>query len=208
MNSKPIPKLAALAVLVLCCSTLLSSAALSQCVYPACPSCPTDVPPTTVPWNSGSYLCSLTINGHSCAVKICYCFRETSPGNDDYYIAAVMICDPSCPGGAIDYTALWNQAMDTIFNANPANFPCPPCPSTNRVWREVRTSCVRDHLVQVDPTHQVEVIEPCDGHGYCYTSYYVCCDQQGHRNVTYGWQSFSNYTCDEGCNPLNCPPTY
>src|SRR5256885_15863826 len=77
-------KLLAMAVALICCS--FATNALAS----ICPACPTDVPPTNIPWNSGAYTTTLTVNGVTCEVTICYCYRETSPGNDDYFISRVV----------------------------------------------------------------------------------------------------------------------
>lgn len=193
------------AMALLCCGTIFISSKAEAQWPPACScSCPTDVPPTTVPWTSGSYVTTLTFGSSVCNVEICYCTRQTSPGNDDYFIACIIFQTAGCYGSASP-TDIWNQAMDSIYQANPANWPCPPCPSTSLVWQEVRTGC-ESSTINPDGT---ETLAPCGGHGYCFTSYYICCPiTGGPRHVTFGWQSFSNYTCDPGCNPINCPPTY
>jgi hypothetical protein len=180
----------------------------SQCAFAPCDPCPTDVPPTGISWSSSGFVdMFINVNGTYCYARVCYCARETSPGNDDYYIGSIQFCDPSCAGSSFDVTDVWNQAADSLMILNPASFPCPVCPSTSRTWREVRTSCVHSEIVQISPTQQVLRISPCAGHGYCYTSYFVCCNAEGGgRQLTFASQSFSNFTCADGCTPLDCPP--
>lgn len=180
-------------------ATLLSTGAfVGDTLAHKCKPCPTDVPPINVPWNSGTYTATLIFNGQPCVVTICYCYRSTGPNNHDYYIAGVT--SASGCGGSEPIEDLVRQAMDTIFNANPASFPCPPCPTTTMYWQEVQASCWGK---EVDPISGEIFWYPCDSRGYCFTSYRVCCDPEtGVRQNTLAWRSFSNYTCETGCNPI------
>lgn len=190
----------ALVVGVLLCSAALG---LRAQTWPACPGCPTDAPPTTIAWNSGSYITNIDFGcGHTCPVKICYCWRVTNPPlntNWDYTITAVMLGAGCCPG--LSTQTIIDDAFNKLLNDNPAHFPCPTCPNTDNEWRELRATCW-SHTV--DPETGVDIWQICTTHGWCDTRFSVCCDATG-VHMTKKSSVKVGDCFQQGCDVIQCP---
>lgn len=162
-----------------------------------CPPCPTDAPPTNIPWttNGGWF----NING--CDIYVCYCTRETSPGNHDFVITQMQIGGGNtCPG---DIDSLLTMVNKYFVEQNPMGFPCPPCqpPSYENNWREIRASCWGS------PPDDPRVFYYCSATGWCMTPFRVCCDESGTRQWIEG-ATVALTTADcraSGCTEVACP---
>lgn len=179
---------------------LVASNASAQ--YPPCPPCPTSAPPTNVAWTSGSYITVITIGSTQCTVRVCYCTRTTSPGNNDFTVTSVATATPGCFAG-LSTQDIVDAAYDAVLNDNPMGFPCPPCPNTTRYWQEARGTCWSRY---VDPVTGVEIAEMCSTTGWCMTPIFVCCDPTtGARTNNRGTTVTFPQSCGTGCNTLVCP---
>ena len=181
--------------------TLTSIRSYGQ-AWPACNPCPTTIPPTTVAWTSGSVVVSLQLcpTGPPCTVKICYCFRETSPGNQDYTVSSIMI--DGCPGCYPNLDSVISIVFTWVRVNNPMGFKCKlPCPF-NTIWAEIVASCW-----SVTVVNGITVYQPCSGLAYCNTPWTVCCDPTtGARTYTRGTTVMTGTcTITPNCTIITCP---
>jgi len=180
-------------------------------VDPCTTPCPTDYPPTTIPFN-GPFSYETYLNGddglnHGCYVEICYCTRETSPGNNDFVITDVIPLD----GSGCDTTTIASYVddayQDLLLN-NPMGFPCPPCGDTiQNYYHEVKGSCW--HIVEPNPINGYyhPHVQQCSSYFWCMTPYRICCDTmpeyiQG-ATVVFG---DSSIVCSGDCSSVPCVP--
>jgi hypothetical protein len=200
---------------------LLSSESLAQACGEECDAstypCPTDFPPTTVPWYSACKTYSLvTCPGESpCSVVICYCYRSTGTAfGYDYHIRRIKYADCHNCSTHLTKQQIWDLAYSTLMNDNPAGFPCPGygSPQQYAYWREDRGICVRE-LVGTSTINGITITtyadEPCLTSAQCYTSYSVWCDNYGIKHFT-KLSSYYEGDCGTGsetagCEVINCP---
>jgi hypothetical protein len=165
---------------------------MPSCTVP----CPTDAPPVNIPWTSGEITIPL---GDSCVMKICYCYRTTSQYHHDYTITEIML-QGNCPPDS----EVVCVAFRKLFEYNPANFPCPPCPDSHSYWQEVRGSCWKR---VVEPITGTTIWRVCDVRGWCMFRYEICCDPiSGNRNCqpTGDVARFDQICREAGCDRLEC----
>ncbi|MGI0134452.1 MAG: hypothetical protein ACREBW_05795 [Candidatus Micrarchaeaceae archaeon] len=177
MITKTFSKLAAFAAM----SLLIGGAFLSATNARAqCPPCTCPPPPiddynhdtTTIPWQDSS----VCVNIDGCEVKICYIYRQTSPGQFDYGIDQICWW-ATC---ATDSATLLKDASHWLMNNNPSHFPCPTCPSSDIEWNENFISCWQYYFyIDLATDSVVKVLTPCPQHGWCINGYLVCCDKTG-----------------------------
>jgi hypothetical protein len=155
-----------------------------------CPPCPTNAPPTNKPWTSHGPVQMLI---GDCDLYVCYCTRETSPGNHDFTVTQIQIS--SCPEDAV---ATIDDVLDFMRDTNPMGFPCPPCipPGYENNWREVQGTCWKS-ITDPDGTRY---LQQCDNAGWCMTPYRVCCDENGVRQYIQGATVHFPASCPAGCD--------
>lgn len=192
-----------LALSVFCMLSITSIRSYGQ-TWPACDACPTTIPPTTVAWTSGSVIATLQLcppPAPACNVKICYCYRQTSTGNNDITISSIMIDNSGgCADCNPDLQTVVDQAFKWILDHNPMGFPCPPCPTTTNYWSEIRGQCW-----QVTTVSGIKVYKICGGLAYCNTKWRVCCDPITGAQTRTKTGTVVTGTCDAGCLTVTCP---
>jgi hypothetical protein len=175
--------------------------------------CPTNFPPTSVPWNSACKAYSIVTCPDStpCLVYVCYCYRYTGTTfGYDYHIRQFWYADcHNCPTH-IGYQQMWDLLYTTLLNDNPAGFPCPPYTNPLSVyWREFRAVCVKEIISTVTDngvTYTTYMDAPCGNDAYCFTAYTIWCDGSGnkHFNKTGQYTEGDCGTYHGDCQSLNC----
>ena len=214
-NLHSIPKLAALAAMVLlCCSTLfLTTNARAQCPTCDCPPIPKDdaqYDSTPIPWHGADTCIQMDVDGYgdTCWVKLCYIYRTTSPTNYDYALTGICV-DPGC-GIDLDSTSLQN-ASQWLMDHNPQHFPdggpcpcpgdCSTCHGNNIQWSQNFINCWA-----YCSKWQWQI---CAAHGWCIDAYWVCKDPiSGIRKLCYDRSVHTTWQCTPGGQPPPCsgPP--
>jgi hypothetical protein len=183
--------------------TMVSLAgAFSTSTFAQAPPCP--APPAWFPGtpyiNGGCYNTNVTLNGHTCLVRICYCYRSIIGSYHDYYITRVQVTPAGCFGVGPTVADIIDAAGLQLIRDNPRNFPCPTCPKVELDWAISKSKCWSH---SIDPITGDDIYEECSGGtGYCRTQYRVCCNSDGTKTITQSSVSSLPGTCQAGCTSL------
>ena len=174
-----------------------------------CSTCPSGAPDnTSIGWTfGGCYNTTLTIDGNSCPVIICWCFRYISATNYfDYKVACVKLTSPSCTTNPIPVSDFINNAATNLQNTDPGHSlymdhmpPCNPPQGSMLVTRVVTASCWI-----VEAVDGGMLISPCGNGGWCVLGQYWCKNDDGTPHFLGSFKTEYSGTCSYECNSVTC----
>lgn len=166
------------------------SVSYSQCL------CPTDIPPTHVPWNPMGpvYVTIMDDNWKFCEFEVYYCWRTYQDPAPSPWID-VFVCSftptANCNENfSLSISKIYKRLGEKIIELNPNNldWPAPPCPQVYPYYA-VKTFGCYDNLDGF----------PCGGSVYCEYLYEVSLCQ-GQRIVTQIGLGSIGGNCPFGCS--------
>ena len=158
--------------------------------------CPTNIPPTDIPWiQMGPDTLFFDMgNGDTCKYAVWYCYRQYSddispaPFIEVFADGAVLI--GPCNGSNLTTFEFRKLINYEIIRLNPdnLNWPCPTCPDFIDNYSTWQYSCYDAND------------NPCGASQFCRFTYRVCCDENGDRKVVEIGSNSIGGDCPSGCS--------